>query len=76
MLASVLTWAPPPLAITSGTFSPSPHMRTIIGARASLCQRHGMPQQRFDRAQLVTFLESHETGGLPGHLHPAVRPIR
>jgi hypothetical protein len=29
-----------------------------------------MPQQRFDRAQLITFLERHETGGSPGHLHP------
>jgi hypothetical protein len=29
-----------------------------------------MPQQRFDRAQLFTFLVGHETGGSPGHLHP------
>lgn len=70
MLASVLAWTAPPLTITSGTFSPTPNMRTVIGARASLCQRHSMPQQRFDRAQLVTFLEGHETGSLPCHLHP------
>jgi len=29
-----------------------------------------MPQQRFDRTQLIMFLEGHETGGSPGHLHP------
>jgi hypothetical protein len=29
-----------------------------------------MSQQHFDRAQLITFLEGHETGGSPGHLHP------
>src|SRR4249919_2154179 len=29
-----------------------------------------MPQQRFDRAQLIMFLEGHETGCSPGHLHP------
>jgi hypothetical protein len=29
-----------------------------------------MPQQRFNRAQLITFLESHEAGGSPCHLHP------
>jgi hypothetical protein len=29
-----------------------------------------MPQQRFDRAQLIMFFEGHETGGSPGHLHP------
>ena len=74
MLASVLAWTPPPLTITSGTFSLTPQMRTIIGARASLCQRDSMPQQRFDRAQLVTFFEGHETRGLPGHLHPGCPP--
>ena len=66
MLASVLAWTPPPLAVTSGTFSPPSRMRTIIGAGASFCQRHRMPQQCFDRAQLITFLERHETGGSPG----------
>jgi hypothetical protein len=45
-------------------------VRTIIGGGASLCQWHSTPQQRFNRAQLITFLESHETGGSPCHLHP------
>lgn len=69
MLASVLAWAPPPLTVTSGTFR-HPRVRTITGAETSLGQRHSMPQQRFDRVQLITFLEGHETGGSPGHLHP------
>ena len=69
MLTSVLAWAPPPLTVTSGTFR-HPRVRTITGVETSLCQRHSMPQQRFDRAQLITFLEGHETGGSPGHLHP------
>src|SRR4030065_2471624 len=28
-----------------------------------------MPQQRFDRAQLITIIRGHKTGGAPGHLH-------
>jgi hypothetical protein len=28
-----------------------------------------MPQQPFDRTQLITLLEGHKTGGSPGHLH-------
>jgi hypothetical protein len=30
-----------------------------------------MPQQCLDRAQLITFLGCHKTGGSPGHLHPS-----
>jgi hypothetical protein len=70
MLVSVLAWTPPPLTVTSETFSPSPRMLTITGAGASFCQRHSMPQQGLDRAELITILGSHETGSSPGHLHP------
>ena len=69
MLASVLAWGPPPLTVTPGTFR-HPRVRTITGAETSLCQRYRVPQQRFDRAQLFTFLEGHETGGSSGHFHP------
>src|SRR5437016_4087811 len=69
VLAPVLAWVPPPLTVTIGTLCHS-QMRTIIGGAASCCQRHSMPQQRFDCTQLITFLEGHETGGSSGHLHP------
>src|SRR4029078_7656126 len=45
-------------------------MRAITGTGASCCQGHGIPQQCLDRAQLITFLGCHKTGGSPGHLHP------
>jgi hypothetical protein len=38
-------------------------------AGASLCQWQRVPQQRFDRAQLITILKGHKTCGSPSHLH-------
>src|ERR1041384_5044241 len=42
--------------------------------RASRCQGQRKSQQCLDRAQLITFLRCHKTGGSPSHIHSSCPP--